>query len=71
MLDAGISTRGAMVLLRCAKCVAWMRDRNYVVPEDVKVFALDILAHRMQPKSGVKTDMAGIITSILEDIPAP
>ena len=71
MIDAGISTRGAMVLLRCARCVAWMRGRDYVVPEDVKIFALDILAHRMQPKSGVRADMTGIITSILEEIPAP
>jgi MoxR-like ATPase len=71
MIDAGISTRGAMVLLACAKCVAWMRERDYVVPEDVKAFPLDILAHRMQPKSGVRADMAGIITSILEEIPAP
>ena len=71
MIDAGISTRGAMVLLRCAKCVAWMRGRDYVVPEDVKMFHLDVLAHRMQPKSGAKIDMAGIITSVLEEIPAP
>jgi MoxR-like ATPase len=71
MIDAGISTRGAMVLLRCAKCVAWMRGRDYVVPEDVKVFSLDILAHRMQPKSGVRADMEGLITSIMEEIPAP
>jgi MoxR-like ATPase len=71
MIEAGVSTRGAMVLLRCAKCVAWMRGRDYVVPEDVKAFAGDVLAHRLQPSSGSKADMAAVIASVLESVPAP
>jgi MoxR-like ATPase len=71
MIEAGISTRGAMVILRCAKCVAWMRGRDYVVPEDVKVFAGDVLAHRLQPSSGPRSGMRAVIDAILERIPAP
>ncbi|MDR1966977.1 MAG: MoxR family ATPase [Synergistaceae bacterium] len=71
LVEAGISTRGAMTLLRCAKCVAWMRGRDYVVPEDVKVFATSILAHRIQPASGNKPDAPRIIASVLEETPAP
>jgi MoxR-like ATPase len=71
MIEAGISTRAAMVTLRCAKCVAWMRGRDYVVPEDVKVFANDILAHRLQPTSGARSDMSAIINSIIAEVPAP
>ena len=71
MIEAGISTRGAMVLLRCAKCVAWMRGRDYVVPEDVKIFAGDVLAHRLQPSSGLRSDMQAVLDAILEDVPVP
>jgi MoxR-like ATPase len=71
MIEAGISTRGAMVLLRVAKCAAWMRGRDYVVPEDVKVFALDVLAHRIQPASGSRSGMKPLINSILDETPAP
>jgi MoxR-like ATPase len=71
MIEAGISTRGAMVLLRAAKCAAWMRGRDYVVPEDVKAFATDILAHRMQPVSGARSGIRMLINSILDETPAP
>jgi MoxR-like ATPase len=71
MIEAGISTRGAMVLLRAARCAAWMRGRDYVAPEDVKVFAPDILAHRMQPVSGARSGMRPLIDSILDETPAP
>jgi MoxR-like ATPase len=71
MIEAGISTRGAMVLLRVAKCVAWMRGRDYVVPEDVKIFALDVLSHRMQPVSGPRSALRLLIGSILDETPAP
>ncbi|MDR1510221.1 MAG: MoxR family ATPase [Synergistaceae bacterium] len=71
MIEAGISTRGAMVLLRAAKCAAWMRGRDYVVPEDVKTFAMDILAHRMQPVPGARSGMLMLINSILDETPAP
>ncbi|MDR3279598.1 MAG: MoxR family ATPase [Synergistaceae bacterium] len=71
MIEAGISTRGAMTLSKCARCVAWMRGRDYVVPEDVKIFASDILEHRIQLVSGSKAEARRIIESVLGDIPAP
>jgi MoxR-like ATPase len=71
MIEAGISTRGAMVMLRCAKCVAWMRGRDYVVPEDVKIFAGDVLTHRLQPVSGSRSEMQAIIDSVMEEVHAP
>ncbi|MDR1916564.1 MAG: MoxR family ATPase [Synergistaceae bacterium] len=71
MVSVGISTRGAMVMLRCAKCVAWMRGRDYVVPEDVKHFASDILQHRIQLNVSSKSEGADILNSIISEIPVP
>jgi len=71
MIEIGVSTRGAMVMLKCAKCVAWMRGRDYVVPEDVKIFARDVLTHRLQPSSGSRSDMRAVVEAILQEVPAP
>ncbi len=70
LIAAGISTRGAMILLQCAKTVAWMQDREFVIPEDVKVFAPDVLAHRLQLHSASQTGAAEILNTILRETPA-
>ncbi|MDR1472038.1 MAG: MoxR family ATPase [Synergistaceae bacterium] len=71
LVAAGVSTRGAMALLRCAKCAAWMRGRGCVAPEDVKYFAHDILLHRMQLNVGSRPEAADVLNSVLEGTPAP
>ncbi|MDR3355149.1 MAG: MoxR family ATPase [Synergistaceae bacterium] len=70
LIACGISTRGAMVLLKCARCVAWMRGRDFVIPEDVKAFACDVLLHRLQFKDGSRPDGARILQSIMDEVPA-
>ena len=70
LIETGISTRGAMVLLACARTLAWMSGRDYVIPEDVKLFAREILAHRMQLKGGSSQGAPEVIASIMEEIPA-
>lgn len=70
LIAAGISTRGAMILLQCAKTVAWMQGREFVIPEDVKILAPDILAHRIQLHSASQTGAAEILNTILRDTPA-
>lgn len=43
----GVSPRGTLALLRAAKAWAWMQDRGYVIPDDVKTVAPAVLAHRL------------------------
>jgi len=71
MIEAGISTRGAMILLQCAKTAAWMQGRDFVIPEDVKLFATDILAHRIQPYNTSRAESAEILSMILRETPVP
>lgn len=33
---SGVSPRGTMALLRASQAYAWIRGRDYVVPEDIK-----------------------------------
>jgi MoxR-like ATPase len=69
VLSSGISTRGAMSLLQLAKVLAWMQDRNYVIPEDVKAMAEDVLLHRLQLRQGADLTKRELLRSIFSEIP--
>jgi MoxR-like ATPase len=43
----GLSPRGALALLRCAKTWALMQGRNHVLPEDVQVVLPAVVEHRI------------------------
>jgi MoxR-like ATPase len=69
-IAAGISTRGAMSLLQLAKTLAWMQNRDYVIPEDVKVMAEDVLLHRLQLREGSESTKRELLRAIFSEIPA-
>ena len=70
-LDGGMSPRGAMMALRVARSLAWMRGRDYVVPEDVRFLAPEVLCHRLQPAAGTSSSREEILRSILDAVPVP
>lgn len=70
----GVSQRGGIALLRAAKCIAALRGRNYVKPDDVKYIAGDVLAHRMILKNNIRIKKSGakdFIADILEKTAVP
>ncbi len=70
----GVSQRGGIALLRAAKCIAALRGRNYVKPDDVKYIAGDVLAHRMMLKNNIRIKKSGakdFIADILEKTAVP
>ena len=69
-IASGISTRGAMSLLQLAKSLAWMQNRDYVIPEDVKSLANDVLLHRVQLKQGSESTKREALRVIFSEIPA-
>lgn len=44
-----VSPRGTLALTSSARARAWLRGRDYAVPEDVAALAADVLCHRMAP----------------------
>jgi len=46
-LRSGPSPRASIYLAQAARAHAYLRGRAYVVPEDVKAMALDVLRHRV------------------------
>ena len=47
LIEFGASPRAGIFLLRAAKAQAFLQGRAYVMPDDVKALALDILRHRV------------------------
>lgn len=44
----GVSPRGGLALLRAARARAWLKQRKYVVPEDLQHLLLPVFAHRIR-----------------------
>ncbi|NLN10841.1 MAG: AAA domain-containing protein [Acidobacteria bacterium] len=49
LIGFGASPRATLYLARAAKAFAFLRGRAFVVPEDVKELAPDVLRHRLVP----------------------
>ena len=47
----GVSTRGAAALYRACRALALVRERTFVVPEDLRTLAVPVLAHRVVPRA--------------------
>ena len=70
----GASPRATLALDRCAKIHAWLQERNYVTPEDIRAVVFDILRHRIilsfdAQAEGVTTEE--VIAQILKLVPLP
>ncbi len=44
---AGVSPRGSLALLKLTRAWAFLHGRNFVLPDDIKDFAVPALAHRL------------------------
>jgi MoxR-like ATPase len=70
----GASPRASINLIITGRALAFIRGRNYVLPQDITDLALDVVRHRLvlsyeAVSDAVTSDM--IIQRILEHIPAP
>lgn len=69
----GVSPRGSLAMLRCAKAYAYLDGRSFVTPDDVKALAVPVLAHRIVLGYGsFGTDSAEeLIQKIVDTTPVP
>jgi MoxR-like ATPase len=77
LLALGVSTRGAVALSRAAKALAFVRNRSYCIPDDVKELAPIILPHRVMLKAGLAArgsrfdEARQVVCDILDSVPVP
>ena len=70
----GASPRAGIAMLQCAKVKALFAGRDFVLPEDIKSVALNVLRHRLVLSYEAAADNVtadDIITRILDFIPVP
>ncbi|MEL6822690.1 MAG: ATPase, partial [Calditrichota bacterium] len=47
----GASTRGGIIFLKCLRAYALIKGRTYVIEDDIKALANEVLNHRMLYKN--------------------
>ena len=74
LIAFGASPRASLSLASAARAHAYLRGRNYVVPDDVRALAPDVLRHRVvltfeAEAESVSSD--NVVTRLLEAVKAP
>ena len=74
LISYGASPRASIGLMKASKAIALLHKRSYVIPEDIKEIAHDILRHRIIPTyeaeaEGVSSD--DIIDILLNSVKVP
>jgi MoxR-like ATPase len=74
LVEVGSSPRGGLALLKVSRALALMDGRDFVIPDDVKKVAIDVLAHRIILKveyavEGVKAEE--VVLDVLKEVEVP
>lgn len=74
LIGFGASPRATLFLARAAKASALLAGRGYVIPEDVKEIAADVLRHRIVPTYEAEAQNLtsdDLVERLLERVPVP
>jgi MoxR-like ATPase len=70
----GPSVRASIALYKCARVLALLDGRNFVIPDDIKALAFNAMEHRIRVKPEAEMDDITphvIIERALNKIPVP
>ena len=73
-LRLGASPRAALHLLRACRAHAALDDRDFVIPDDVQMLAVPVLAHRLLPSAEamVGRELPGqVLAELIKRLPLP
>ncbi|MEO8504898.1 MAG: AAA family ATPase [Acidobacteriota bacterium] len=74
LISFGASPRATLYLARAAKAMALVRGRGYVIPEDIKELAPDVLRHRIVPSYEAEAEEVtadDLVKRLLERVEVP
>lgn len=74
LVQMGVSPRGGIAVCNMAKAAAFLENRDYVIPEDVKRIFTDVCAHRLVLKPQAKMEGVndtGVCDMALKNVDAP
>jgi len=67
----GLSPRAGIAILRAAKAVALLDQRDYVAPDDLQAILPQTVAHRLVPVAGAGRGPREQVRAMLEAVPVP
>ncbi|KSU79805.1 MULTISPECIES: AAA family ATPase [Fictibacillus] len=70
----GASPRGSLALMKASQALAFIMDRDFVVPDDVKYLAPYVLTHRilLKPEARFEGESAeSVVIELLNRVPVP
>jgi len=73
-IQNGASPRATIALTMAARAMAFLKGRHFVVPQDVKTIALDVLRHRVSVTYEAEAEnisSENVIEKILNMLPVP
>lgn len=72
-IELGISPRGMLGCMRAAQAKAYLEERDYITPEDVKSLVPSIFSHRLilTMDASIKKSRQQVVNEILENVPVP
>lgn len=73
-IEYGASPRASIFLVRAARAHAFLNHRGFVMPEDVKAVAPDVLRHRIIPSFEAEADertSESLLSELLEHVDVP
>ena len=74
MVELGVSPRGVQAVAQLVRARAVLKERDYVIPEDVQAVFIDVCAHRlvMKPQAKIEGITAeDVLQKILRHVKAP
>jgi MoxR-like ATPase len=74
LIEFGASPRAAVFLARAAQAYAFIQGRDYMIPEDVKAIAPDVLRHRLIPTYEAEAQSVSseeLVTRLLDGVGLP
>ena len=69
--ETGLSPRAGLALLRACRALAFLDNRDHVIPEDIKTIFPGLARHRLSPTSGFSQSPDEQIGELLEQTPIP
>jgi len=73
-IQLGVSPRGTLALYNCARALAAIRGRAYVLPDDVKLLAPYVLTHRVliSPATRLRgRRLTDVLMDVIATVPVP
>lgn len=72
-IDLGVSPRGALALMKAAQGQAFLENREYVIPEDIKKMVPYVLSHRiiLSTEASFTKSPESVLREVVEAVPVP